>query len=67
MYLTILKYSDENEVKTYKLPSFAVKFTSEEMEDFMDYTLCVDVNNCDWIVHEKLPQIITIMNTDEDE
>ena len=66
MYLTILNYSDTNEVLTYELPRFATKFTSEEMEEFIDYTLCVDINSCDWMMHEKLPKLTTIIDTNED-
>ena len=67
MYLTILNYSDTNEVLTYELPRFATKFTSEEMEEFIDYTLGVDINSCDWMMHEKLPEMITIIDTYENE
>jgi len=67
MYLTILNYSDTNGVLTYELPHFAAKFTSEEMEEFIDYTLGVDINSCDWMIHEELPELTTIINTCEDE
>ena len=67
MYLTILNYDVKNEVLTYKLPSFAAKFQCEDMEEFIDYTLGVDINNCDWMVHEELPEMTTIMSTNEDE
>lgn len=64
MYLTILNYNDTNEVLTYELPHFATKFTSEEMEEFIDYTLGVDINSCDWMTHEVPATVATIMNTD---
>lgn len=67
MYLTILNYDVKNEVLTYKLPSFAAKFQCEDMEEFIDCTLGVDINNCDWMVHEELPEMTTIMSTNEDE
>ena len=65
MYLTILKYSNKNEVKTYKLPSFAAKFTTEDFEEFISFNLNTNLSNCDWTVHEELPQMITIIGTDE--
>mgnify|MGYP003971967071 FL=1 len=63
MYLTILNYTPKNEVLTYELPHFATKFRSEEMEEFMDYTLGIDINSCDWMTHEDLPKIATIIDT----
>ena len=67
MYLTILNYSDTNEVLTYELPHSATKFTSEEIEEFIDYTLGVDINSCDWMTHEVPATVATIINTCEDE
>ena len=52
----------ENEVLTYELPGFVAEFQCEDMEEFIDYTLGVDINNCDWMVHEELPQMITVIN-----
>ncbi len=66
MYLTILNYIPKNEVLTYELPRFTAQFTSEEMEEFIDYTLGVDINCCDWMTHEVPATVATIINTRED-
>ncbi len=67
MYLTILNYNTKNEVLTYELPSYAANFQCEDFEEFITFNLNINISNCDWIVHEELPEMITVMNTCENE
>ena len=67
MYLTILNYGEKNEVLTCELPSYAVNFQCEDFEEFITFNLNINISNCDWIVHEELPEMITVANTCENE
>ena len=63
MYLTILHYGEKNEVLTYELPSYAANFQGEDFEEFITFNLNINTSNCDWIVHEELPEMFTVINT----
>ena len=66
MYLTILEHGETSRVVTYDLKGDHYKnFQSEDWEDFMCYTLNLD--DCEWIVHDELPEMVTVIDTNEDE
>jgi hypothetical protein len=58
MYVTILHYGMKNEVLTYELPSYCAKFECADMEEYISQNLGFSLSNCDWQVHEELPEII---------
>jgi len=62
MYLTILNYDIKNEVFTFELPSYTANFQSEEFEEYISRTLGFNTSNCDWQIHEELPQLIELHN-----
>ena len=65
MYLTILQHGDKSRVKTYDIQGDHYKdFTSEEWEEFMYVSLNID--DCEWIIHDELPEIVTVIDTNGD-
>jgi hypothetical protein len=65
MYLTILQHGEKTKVITYDLERFNHEgFGTEDWLDFMSYTLNID--DCEWIVHEDLPETVTVIDTNGD-
>jgi len=66
MYLTVLIHGEKSRVRTYDLQSDHYKsLTSEELEEFM-YT-SLNISDCEWITHDELPEMVTVIDTNGDE